>query len=72
MRGRFEIDDMPSGFCDECGEEATGVPVDFGIGPYEFWGSREVQEDWRIVSPCCEADVVEEKPVDGLGEEEGQ
>ena len=61
MRGmpRYEQDDMASGYCRECGREATEEPQDFGIGSYEFWGSPGVHEDWHLVSPCCEAEVVD-------------
>jgi len=52
-------EDMPSGICEECGGECTAVEKDFGIGPYEFWGDRGVHVDMRLVSPCCEANVVE-------------
>jgi hypothetical protein len=32
---------------------------DQGIGPYEFWGATGTDHDWRFVSPCCEADMVD-------------
>ena len=49
----------PSGICESCGEECTAICVDDGIGPYEFWGERGVQHDYRWASPCCEAEIVE-------------
>jgi len=52
-------DDMPSGICSECGREVTCVEKDFGIGPYEFWGSKGEHHDYQCVTPCCDAEVVE-------------
>tara|TARA_R110002051_G_scaffold323917_1_gene419097 strand:- start:536 stop:742 length:207 start_codon:yes stop_codon:yes gene_type:complete len=54
----FEEDDMLTGYCFTCGEEATESPVDIGIGPYEFAGHAGLHEDVRLLSPCCEAQVV--------------
>ena len=55
----YEPGDMPYGFCSDCKQECTGVPRDFGIGAYEFWGDKGVHKDVHIVSPCCESEVVE-------------
>ena len=49
----------PTGICSECGNACEVTMIDFGIGAYEFWGSREVHTDFRPASPCCEAEVVE-------------
>lgn len=46
--------------CSECKREATGIDVDFGIGPVEFWGAKSVDTDLRYVSECCEADLLDE------------
>ena len=62
MRPRVDEDDVPYGYCSECGETCQGILMDFGIGPYELWGSKQVHEDWRWVSPCCEAEILEHKP----------
>jgi len=51
-------DEPESGICDECGEACQATPVDFGIGPYEFWGDRGTHRDIHMLSPCCEAAVV--------------
>jgi hypothetical protein len=48
------------GVCSECGERCESVPVDCGIGPYEYWGYKSVDRDIRELSPCCEAEVVDE------------
>lgn len=47
-------------FCKECGKEADGTFVDFGIGPVEFWGAKSNDSDVQFVSKCCEADLVYE------------
>lgn len=54
--------DAPSGYCEQCSEPCTAILEDFGIGAYEFWGSKETHVDERWVSPCCEAEVVKDKP----------
>lgn len=64
-RSDYEPGDMPHGFCSDCAKECIGTPRDFGIGPYEFWGERGVHKDVHIVSPCCEAEVVETIDEDG-------
>lgn len=47
------------GICDDCGLECDAILEDQGIGSYEYWGSRGVHHDYRNVSPCCGASVVE-------------
>lgn len=59
MRPHYEPEDLPHGICDECGEECTAIVTDMGIGSYEYWGAKGVHHDWAVVSPCCEAEVVE-------------
>lgn len=49
----------PQDICTRCGMAANEVTRDFGIGAYEFWGSREVHRDVRTVSECCEDDLRE-------------
>lgn len=44
-------------YCSECLEPCYGEWVDFGIGPYEFWGQRSVDRQLAFVSECCEAGV---------------
>ena len=48
--------------CKCCGEECRAVLVDFGIGPYEYWGSREFHTDVQRVSDCCECDYATISP----------
>lgn len=43
--------------CMSCGDECREARVDFGIGPYEYWGDRGVHHDYANVSDCCEAEV---------------
>lgn len=47
-----------TGICSGCGQEVTSVTVDFGIGPYEYWGARGVDTRYEEVSPCCESLVL--------------
>lgn len=47
------------GVCSECGERCCEVPIDIGIGQYEYWGYKSVHRDIQYLSPCCEADVVD-------------
>lgn len=49
-------------WCTECGQPCDVIEVDFGIGPYEYWGQRCVQVDIQQVSNCCEATVTIEEP----------
>jgi hypothetical protein len=51
--------------CCCCGQECTVKRVDFGIGPYEYWGHRGVDVQERDCSDCCEADLTlyDESPV---------
>lgn len=44
--------------CSACGEPCKGIVMDFGIGPYEYWGQRGFDSNPRYVSNCCEADVL--------------
>ncbi|MEX3972227.1 hypothetical protein [Paraburkholderia caribensis] len=50
-------DEGTYGYCPECECNVTSVKRDFGIGPYEYWGSREVHRDLRDVCPTCEGDL---------------
>lgn len=36
--------------CDSCGKDAVIIQRDFGIGAYEYWGSKGVHRDMRN---CC-------------------
>lgn len=55
-------DDRRSGYCAECGEECTATVIDEGIGAYEYWGAKGVDIRLVEVSPCCEAEVLDEPP----------
>ena len=48
-----------SDVCSACGQAASGVEIDFGIGYHEFWGSVGFHTDVQVVSECCEAGIVE-------------
>ncbi len=45
--------------CAGCGQPAETKEMDFGIGAYEFWGSREVHRDIQVVTECCETGLVD-------------
>jgi hypothetical protein len=47
------------GKCTECGQKCNVIIVDFGIGSYEYWGSRGVDSQIEVVSDCCEAPAVD-------------
>lgn len=44
-------------YCGDCGKECDWQTLDYGIGAYEFWGSRGVHVNMQTVSTCCEGDV---------------
>lgn len=45
--------------CSACGQPASAITVDFGIGAYEFWGSKGFHRDVQVVSDCCEAALMQ-------------
>ena len=51
---------MGNYICSECGEENEGQLLDFGIGSYEYFGSRGFHSDVQFVSTCCEADLLDD------------
>jgi hypothetical protein len=59
---RINLDDVPAydrPVCDVCGRSCQLKLVDFGIGPYEFWGAKGTHTDYAWASDCCEAEVHE-------------
>jgi hypothetical protein len=42
--------------CKECNQPCQIASVDYGIGPYEYWGSIGYDTQIVTVSSCCEAD----------------
>lgn len=54
--------DIVVGICSRCLEPCEVVVVDFGVGPYEFWGATGFDSRPEAVSNCCEAPAV-----DGMG-----
>lgn len=55
-------DEHIHGWCEACGSECTSVTQDDGIGPYEYFGARGTHHDYVEVSPCCQAEVLENEP----------
>ena len=47
-------------YCGDCGEPAQEEKVDFGIGPYEFWGQKCTDTDVQWASACCEGKLFED------------
>ncbi|CAB3729939.1 hypothetical protein LMG22037_05490 [Paraburkholderia phenoliruptrix] len=54
--------DTKYGYCPECACNVEAKRMDFGIGAYEYWGSKEVHKDIRDVCPRCETEVLDEQP----------
>ncbi|MEI5996803.1 hypothetical protein H3V53_06195 [Paraburkholderia bengalensis] len=54
-------DEGKYGWCPQCECNVHSVRRDFGIGAYEYWGSREVHRDLRDVCPTCEGDLEDER-----------
>ena len=48
------------GICTGCDDPCNVVAIDFGIGRYEYWGSKEVDIDIQAVSDCCHEPTVDE------------
>lgn len=55
-------DNIPKGYCSACHEECVGIQVDFGIGPYEYWGCKGVDRDVHWMSMCCEEEILDKQP----------
>jgi hypothetical protein len=49
-------------WCSACKQECVETAVDFGIGPYEFHGTRGVDRNVQVVSDCCESEVLYDEP----------
>jgi hypothetical protein len=52
-----EADEGACGYCAQCECNVHAARRDFGIGLFEYWGSKEVHHDWREVCPKCEGDL---------------
>ena len=50
---------MADGYCTECHDPCREVRRNFGHGVTEFWGAAATHDDWRWVSHCCDAEVVQ-------------
>jgi hypothetical protein len=60
----FDEPESTYGFCDNCEVNVRAKRMDFGIGCYEYWGSKEVHTDWREVCPKCESELLPERAED--------
>lgn len=45
--------------CPLCGYDGPAVKLDFGIGTYEFWGTKCVDRREAWVCPRCETPIEE-------------
>jgi hypothetical protein len=57
------------GFCAQCGAACQAVPVDNGIGHYEYGGFIGWDTAVEPVSPCCESPVLSRDEFTALCEE---
>lgn len=63
------IDDEPQypggdgAICGMCGEMCMPVFEDCGIGPFEFWGRKQVDRRMEWVSDCCHAPLSEGRKI---------
>lgn len=48
--------------CEFCENPCNGIWVDYGIGEYEFWGSKGSDVDVLFVSDCCESPLELREP----------
>ena len=63
----FDVTDMICPGCRVLNPEMAWV--DFGIGPYEYWGAPGCDVQECYVTKCCEADPVEFRPEPDTDEE---
>lgn len=47
-------------FCGDCGKHCNAIPLDNGIGAYDYMGARGYDTNVSIVSDCCEGDLFED------------
>jgi len=59
-----------AGYCEECGEPCRAHIVDFGIGPYEYWGRKGFHTDKQTVSKCCDSRILDDEPAQPDEDEE--
>jgi len=65
-----DTDEGKYGYCPECECNVHSVRRDFGIGAYEYWGSKEVHRDLRDVCPTCEGDLEDVREEDEESEDQ--
>lgn len=59
--GRCHVKFLDEPICSCCLENCEVIRVDYGIGPYEFWGHRRVHHDWGAGSACCKEPLIDPK-----------
>lgn len=63
-----ELEVEEGSVCASCGRVCKPTVVNFGIGPYEFWGQRGVDSNKQVVSDCCEDEILPPPEVDDVDE----
>lgn len=58
----YDDEEAPEGWCESCGKPCYGVRVDYGIGPYEYWGYKGVDHDYGYASDCCKEPILDYDP----------
>jgi predicted RNA-binding Zn-ribbon protein involved in translation (DUF1610 family) len=43
--------------CPHCGENVDGEWTDVGIGPYEYWGSKETDTQMVLLCEACDGEL---------------
>lgn len=51
-------DDVPQGYCAACGRYVIGRVEDYGFA-FDGPSGKGYQQELRLVSPCCEAELSE-------------
>jgi hypothetical protein len=46
--------------CEECGERAEIIEIDYGVGPTWYGSEFSIHEDKALVTRCCESSRVVE------------
>jgi hypothetical protein len=51
---------LSEAYCQRCQKRVPVEWVDYGIGPYEFWGTPGNHVDWQLVCSECESTWIED------------
>jgi hypothetical protein len=59
---KYSPEEVPEGWCEDCGQPCYGELHDDGIGPYEYWGCKGIDHRYVFLSDCCEAEILDQSP----------